>query len=442
MKPSLWKWITYGSSGLVSLGWALLWVMSKMGSKKALNWLSPRQDQEATKRVLTEVKSLGRPIVLAFASSAGEYEQILPVIHQLRSEGWSALVCFFSPSGIKFAKARKDEIPFVPSPLDTVWHVRSFFETLKPDIVLVSKQELWPCFLSAASKESSLFLVDASVSERMLKRSALFPFSKYISMYSLFHGVFCVSKEDYDWFIKFGLSPKKLEVTGDTKFDRVHERLQSSKEKRTSICEDWKRCFGDHQTIIVGSAWPEDVSLVMGALKLLKQEISVVLVPHDISPEMGQKLAKMVESFGYNCQLYSKRHLEPLPSKNGKAVVIVDQLGRLFEMYDLASWAWVGGALHHQVHNVLEPAIRGTPTAFGLRYTNSQEARDLIKEGVAFATDEANHLAHWIATTPPKLDENLLKTMQNKIGASERIHEILYDVKIRKMNHSYLQKLR
>ncbi|MEI8027109.1 MAG: glycosyltransferase N-terminal domain-containing protein [Pseudomonadota bacterium] len=413
-----------------------------MGSQKAQNWLSPRQDQESTKRVLREVKSVGRPIVLAFASSAGEYEQILPVIHQLISEGWSALVCFFSPSGIKFAKARRDEIPYVASPLDTVWHVNSFFDALKPDIVLVSKQELWPCFLWAASERSSLFLVDASVSERMLKRRSLFPFSKYISMYSLFHGVFCVSQKDYDWFIQFGLSPKKLEITGDTKFDRAHERLQSSKEKRESICEDWKRCFGDHHTFVVGSAWPEDVLLVMSALKLLKQEISVALVPHDTSPEMCLELARIVESFGYRSLLYSKRHREPLPGKEGREVIIVDQLGLLFEMYDLASWAWVGGALHHQVHNVLEPAIRGTPTAFGLRFTNSQEARDLIAEGVAFATNDANQLAHWIHSTPPKWDENLVKTMQNKMGASERIHEILYDVKIRKMNHNYLQKLR
>lgn len=416
--------------------------MAKMGSRKAQNWLLPRQDQKATKQILTEVKSVGRPIVLAFASSAGEYEQILPVIHQLISEGWSALVCFFSPSGIKFAKARRDEIPYVASPLDTVWNVNSFFDALKPDIVLVSKQELWPCFLSAASERSSLFLVDASVSERMLKRNSLFRLHKYISMYSLFHGIFCVSQKDYDWFVQFGLSPKKLEITGDTKFDRAHERLQSSKEKRASICEDWKRCFGDYPTIVVGSAWPEDVFLVMNALKLLKQEISIALVPHDTSPEMCLELAKIVESFGYSCQLYSKRHLEPLPGKDGREVIIVDQLGLLFEMYDLASWAWVGGALHHQVHNVLEPAIRGTPTAFGLRFTNSQEARDLIAEGVAFATNDATHLAHWINSAPAKWDENLVKTMQNKIGAAERIHEILHDLKIRKMKHNYLQKLR
>ena len=413
-----------------------------MGSEKAQNWLSPRQDQKATMRVLTEVKSVGRPVVLAFASSAGEYEQILPVIHQLISEGWSALVCFFSPSGIKFAQARKDEIPYVASPIDTIWHVNSFFDTLKPDIVLVSKQELWPCFLWVASEKSSLFLVDASVSERMLKRNSLVSSPKFLSMYSLFHGIFCVSQKDYDWFVQFGLSPKKLDITGDTKFDRAHERHQSSKEKRASICEDWKRCFGDHPTIVVGSAWPEDVVLVMNALKFLKQEISVALVPHDTSPEMCLELAKIVQSFGYGFQMYSKRHIAPLPMQDGKEVIIVDQLGLLFEMYDLASWAWVGGALHHQVHNVLEPAIRGTPTAFGLRFTNSQEARDLVAEGVAFATNDANQLAHWIRSTPAKSDENLLKTLQNKIGASERIHEILYDVKIRKMNHNYLQKLR
>jgi len=416
--------------------------MSKIGSRKAEDWLAPRKNRKETIRVLTQVKSIGRPVVLAFASSAGEYEQILPVIQRLRSEGWSALVCFFSPSGIHFAKARKDEIPFVASPIDTAWHVKSFFKELSPDIVLVSKQEFWPSFLWEASQVSSLFLVDASVSERMKKRNALINISKYVSMYSLFHGVFCVSKEDHDWFFQMGLSPKKLQITGDTKFDRAQQRLHNSSEIRMSICQDWKTHFGSSDTLFVGSAWPEDVFLVMNALKFVKQEISVAIVPHDTSPGMCIQLSKIVKTFGYDCRFYSKRNLEPLSQKSAREIVLVDQLGLLFELYDLASWAWVGGALHHQVHNVLEPAIRGLPTAFGKRYTNSQEARDLIAEGVALTTDDPKELAHWLSATPPKLDERLFMSMQNKIGASERIHEILYDVKIRNMNHNYLKKLR
>ena len=451
MNSRAWKTITLATSCLVILGWLLLWILSKLGAKKARAWLLPRSDPKATEKTLTLIRSLGRPVVLAFASSAGEYEQILPPLENLRSEGWSALVCFFSPSGIKFAKARKDEIPFVASPLDTLWHVHRFFDALQPQIVLVARQELWPCFLKVASERSSLYLVDAAVSSSKKRNGTLTSITNQLSMYHLFHHIFCVSKKDYDWFRNLGIPPEKLQITGDTKFDRAYQRLGKYEEKRSSITEDWLACYGDRHTLVVGSAWPEDLMLVLKAIQTLDLDIQVALVPHDPSPRMCLEMIEISKEFGFETTMYSKRQTKnskeirldnvKLDSKTPRQIILVDQLGLLFEFYDVASWTWVGGALHHQVHNVLEPGIRGTPTAFGLNYHNSGEARDLVAEKLVLATDQPRELAEWIKRTPPKLDKCLLEAMQRKMGASEKIHEWIHQNKISKMTHTYLEKL-
>jgi 3-deoxy-D-manno-octulosonic-acid transferase len=127
----------------------------------------------------------------------------------------------------------------------------------------------------------------------------------------------------------------------------------------------------------------------------------------------------MLSEYDYKFSFYSK--LEQTDSR----AVIVDQLGVLFDLYDIASWVWVGGAVHHQVHNVLEPTIRGLPTAFGEKYLNSQEARELVAENLVLASSDPIQFANWLATKLPKVDHPLENYFRQKLGASDYIHKSL-----------------
>lgn len=51
--------------------------------------------------------------------------------------------------------------------------------------------------------------------------------------------------------------------------------------------------------------------------------------------------------------------------------MVIDRVGFLSELYGACHLAFVGGALHHKVHNVLEPLCYGLPIAFGPRYHTS-----------------------------------------------------------------------
>jgi 3-deoxy-D-manno-octulosonic-acid transferase len=58
-------------------------------------------------------------------------------------------------------------------------------------------------------------------------------------------------------------------------------------------------------------------------------------------------------------------------------VVVLDSIGELAQLYELATAVFVGGSLaDHGGHNILEPAIFGKPIVFGPHMQNFQEIAD------------------------------------------------------------------
>ena len=56
-------------------------------------------------------------------------------------------------------------------------------------------------------------------------------------------------------------------------------------------------------------------------------------------------------------------------------ILIIDSIGLLAKLYSICDLAFVGGAMHYRVHNVLEPSCFGMPVAFGPLFDTSQEAK-------------------------------------------------------------------
>ncbi|EMO28195.1 hypothetical protein LEP1GSC170_5583 [Leptospira interrogans serovar Bataviae str. HAI135] len=81
------------------------------------------------------------------------------------------------------------------------------------------------------------------------------------------------------------------------------------------------------------------------------------------------------------------------PFENMSAQTIVfDVLGVLAFAYQAADFAYVGGALHNRIHNVLEPATFGLPLITGPKISNSPEAMILEKSGGLFIVSNAQDI--------------------------------------------------
>lgn len=105
------------------------------------------------------------PVDVLFAcSSAGEYEQALPIIHHLEASGRRVAICFFSYSGYRFAEVRKESRTYFLAPFDSLIYWRRVRKILSPQQVILVRYELWPCFLSVFGDSSKLWLFVLSFS--------------------------------------------------------------------------------------------------------------------------------------------------------------------------------------------------------------------------------------------------------------------------------------
>jgi len=246
----------------------------------------------------------------------------------------------------------------------------------------------------------------------------------------MFHAVYTVSSDDIAFFHgTYGVAAERLICTGDTKYDRVLERAGervAQVEQLRDLFDRWTPSRTSNR-MILGSAYREEVSLWLAALasrSATQPHWQVLIAPHHLDPEFLDWCQQTCESRGLTVMRKSQLSLEQGPNQDGAAVVLIDSLGILSEAYGTATAALVGGALHHQVHNVLEPACHGLALAFGPAYKNSHEAVHLVELGLAKVVASTVDFAAWWC----RLDDHSeamageVKTaVTNLAGASDRI---------------------
>lgn len=370
-----------------------------------------------------------------FFSSAGEYEQGLALLNQLRSDS-SLFVCliFFSPSGFSYAKKKEESYVSFLFPSDEIWVWREFFSFLKPCTTLVVRHELWPGFLSEAKKSGRLFLINASKPSQ--KENAGKTFIKR-RLLSFFHKIFVVNLASKTFFLEeYGVSSKKIVFSGDTKFEQVLDRKERAlvlvKELRNFFLKKFSKV---RFTLVAGSVWWPDTRLLLMALSALKNihqlDVRFVLVPHQIQPKFFKRAASLANFLGLTHSLlgHGTSHAFTLEDESENPdVIFVRKMGVLAELYALADIAYVGGGIDGRVHNVLEPVVYGKPVGFGPRYRTSHEAKDLLNENLAEVLQSAPEIVNWCSfyyDVKFSSETFLLEYMDRRKGATQTIKQHL-----------------
>ena len=401
-------------------------------SKPVRDFLVDRKFDEAFFQRLADLRRDGRETALFFCSSAGEFEQAKPLIARWSSsKGRSVHVVLFSQSGVDYLKARGESLSYSKAPIDTIRNWRRLMRALQPALCFVIKYELWPAFLVAAWETTPLVLVDGVVSNR-LRRGRIAKLVRSLFL-RFFAKVFVVAASDKEFFCHvLGVDASRVEITGDTKYDRVRERAQLSDAQAAHLKEKIDGIFGPARRLIVGSGWHKDIDLALACSRSLIQAglldgWQLVIAPHLVDHTMISWVVEQCRLAGLSYCLYSE--LADMKESDGyRQVIILDKMGTLAEFYACGQAAFVGGGLHHQVHNVLEPAIRGLYLAFGPRYHNSAEARLLVDGGLAQVVEGEQQLYTWwrsLIEAQVSVHNVLLKRVQDLCGSADAIMDSL-----------------
>lgn len=298
------------------------------------------------------------------AASLGEFEQGRPIIERLRAEHpeYKILLTFFSPSGYEVRKDYKGADIVCYLPLDTRRNARRFIEAAHPAVAFFVKYEFWWNYLSLLKAAD----VPAYSVSSIFRRDQVFfkwyarPYSRVLRCFTRF---FVQNEESRQLLADIGITD--VDVTGDTRFDRVLQIKQAA--KSLPLVEAFA---GDAKVFVAGSSWPPDEDIF---IRYFNEHPGwkLIIAPHVISEE---HLLRIEERLGCPSVRYTKATADSVAAAD---CLIIDCFGLLSSIYGHATVAYVGGGFGVGIHNLLEAAVWGVPVIFGPNNARFQEAQEL-----------------------------------------------------------------
>jgi 3-deoxy-D-manno-octulosonic-acid transferase len=305
----------------------------------------------------------------------GEFEQAKPIIRQLKEKrDVNILITFFSPSGYKnsLEYPYADVVSYLP--FDTLSRVRKFLEITRPDLIILMRYDVWPNLTWQCSKQNiPCMIVDATMAVNSKRKWPVVKQFHY-TLYRCFTKILTVSNKDRDGFLEFKVKSENLESVGDTRFDRVHQKSLDAKEMK--LFED--EFFDRKKVFVFGSSWESDEDVILPAFFKLAEydkDVIMIIAPHE--PSIIH-LEKLEHTF---MRKQRSIRFSYLKNYSGERIILIDSIGILLTLYYYADVVYVGGSFREGVHNVLEPAVYGSPVMFGPKIEGSQEAIAMVKEG-------------------------------------------------------------
>ncbi len=319
------------------------------------------------------------PLAWFHAASLGEFEQGRPVIDSFRATypDYLILLTFFSPSGYEVRKdyAGADFVFYLP--LDTPRNARQFMEIVRPSIAFFIKYEFWVNYL----RELRASQVPTVLFSALFRPDQLF-FKPYGGFYrkllSGFSHILVQNSESVGLLQRIGVS--NVTLSGDTRFDRVAQTAAAAPD--VPAVRAFKAAM---PLLVVGSAWPEDMAVLIPFLNAFDKPLKVIIAPHEIhDDELTRWQARLNKPSVRYSELVTHASPERLPAD----ILFIDNVGMLSSLYQYGEFAFIGGAFKQGLHNVLEAAAFGMPVFFGPDYAEFPEAMDLdFRRGGLFSRE-------------------------------------------------------
>ncbi|MBK5719598.1 3-deoxy-D-manno-octulosonic acid transferase [Dysgonomonas sp. Marseille-P4677] len=315
------------------------------------------------------------------AASLGEFEQGRPIIEEVkrRHPEYKILLTFFSPSGYEIRKdyPLADIVCYLP--FDKKRNVKKFLKLVRPSIAIFIKYEFWYNFVNKLNKEGvPIYMVSA-----IFRPSQMFfkwyggDMRKLLKKYTSI----CVQDERSAELLK-SIDVTRVEVCGDTRFDRVIAIRE--KAKPLAIVDTFaKKAVSEGEKIfIAGSSWPKDEDVIIPYFNITT-DLKLIIAPHEIN----EAHLKYIES---NLQRPYIRYSKAIPEMMADYdCLIIDCMGILSSAYRYGQVAYIGGGFGVGIHNVLEAAVYNIPVIFGPNFKKFREAQQLIETGGGYSIPDS-----------------------------------------------------
>ncbi|MEK7484562.1 MAG: 3-deoxy-D-manno-octulosonic acid transferase [Planctomycetota bacterium] len=318
-----------------------------------------------------------KPCLWIHGVSVGEVKAtktFLEAFQQQHPE-WEVVLSTTTNTGFEEAQRLFPQLLVFRFPLDLSFLLERAFSRLKPQLIVLMELELWPNFLlMAAIHQVPVGVLNGRLSEKSFRNYRRF---RWFSSWML-HLVqfYLVQNQEYaDRFAFLGITRKNIEVTGNMKMDQkipsaspdLRERLQFSLNDLILVC---------------GSTHPGENEILIEHYQTLKSEfpsLKLILVPRH--PEKVNEVAEHLRKKEISFFRWKKEQLEETWLKTSEPVLLVDQMGVLTQIYQIADLVFVGKTLMaHGGQNMVEPVLLGKRVVVGPYTENFKEEMRFLKE--------------------------------------------------------------
>lgn len=387
-------------------------IASCFNKKVKKMWAGERQ----AIKVLREKVDPNARYIWFHAASLGEFEQGRPLMEYLRKTHpeYKILLTFFSPSGYEVRKNYEGADIICYLPLDTIRNARRFLRAIKPVMAFFIKYEFWYNYLHILQHRG---IPTYSVSSIFRPDQIFFQWygKGYGRVLKCFTHFFVQNIESKNLLAKLDIHD--VEVVGDTRFDRVLQIKEAS--KQLPIVEKFTE--NASKVFIAGSSWLPDEEVFLKYFNLHK-DWKLIVAPHVIGEDHLAQIFELLK--GRRVVRYTEATEENVKDAE---VLIIDCFGLLSSIYHYGTISYVGGGFGVGIHNVLEAAVWDIPVIFGPNNKRFQEAQGLIMAGGGFEINDYQSFRDLM--TRFETDEMFLQTskkhagefVKGRAGATEKI---------------------
>ena len=387
-------------------------IASCFNKKVKKMWAGERQ----ALKVLREKVDPNARYIWFHAASLGEFEQGRPLMEYLRKTHpeYKILLTFFSPSGYEVRKNYEGADIICYLPLDTIRNARRFLRSIKPVMAFFIKYEFWYNYLHILQHRG---VPTYSVSSIFRPDQIFFQWygKGYGRVLKCFTHFFVQNIESKNLLAKLDIHD--VEVVGDTRFDRVLQIKEAS--KQLPLVEKFTE--NTSKVFIAGSSWLPDEEVFLKYFNLHK-DWKLIVAPHVIGEDHLAQIFELLK--GRRVVRYTEATEENVKEAE---VLIIDCFGLLSSIYHYGTISYVGGGFGVGIHNVLEAAVWDIPVIFGPNNKRFQEAQGLIMTGGGFEINDYQSFCDLMMRF--ETDEMFLQTskkhagefVKGRAGATEKI---------------------
>ncbi len=373
---------------------------------------------------LREARNLEKTAWFHF-TSVGEFEQAKPLIEASHANVRIVLT-FFSPSVAPNVEDYSYVDAAVYLPFDTPRNAERLINLIKPTCLIFSRYDIWPNLVWKASKNKIPIVVIAGTLPAVSKRLGRFARSFFRSVHRYITLHCAISEVDAARFRQLCSSKHQVVVTGDTRYEQVY--------RRAIVVEPEAEFFSGQTTLsrpilIAGSTYSDDEKVMLEAYHLLRKDTPehnphLILVPHEPTSERITEIQAELNKQKITHRCFSELNSDA--NLQDTDILIVDTVGILAKLYQLADIAFVGGSFHGSVHNVMEPAAMAKPIVFGPTIQNSYEAALLMETGAAKMVQTSQELTdvlkEWLNNVEKRTEVGRIgkRLIEENLGAVEQ----------------------